>query len=386
MQRPVTKILIITHDAGNYGASRSLQLLVNSWNGVIIDMIVARRFIGRFRLRDIRRRFHANVARIMKMHLPLDYCYRGKPDRPVVLRIYRALLRLLWLAEKRRFQRILRSGGYDLIHINSLVLHGLITDTAPCTIHVREIYDGSSEQAVASLRKARGIVFIDEATRQPFAATAIPPSIVLNNPIDMTPLAASPSVASAGRGLDPGAHTIFAMIGKITSDKGADFVIRCFRDVRADDARLLIVGAGDPAAIARARKTAADDRRIVFWGEEPDILKIYRISDYILRGEPYPCIGRTVYEGLFAGAGVIIPATRESINDLFDRDRFADRIHTYSPRNEAELRATMQALSGSKIVNRVYQSNVAEYVTEFEAFARYVLSGRQDVQWQQRAP
>lgn len=375
-QDTIKRVLIITHDAGNYGASRSLQLLVNNWNGVTIDLIVARRFVGRFSAQDIRRRFHANVDKIMKFHLPLDYCYRGKPEHPILLFLHQKVLRWLWKTERPRFQRLLRVGNYDLVHLNSLVLHQLIVPDTPCTIHVREIFDRSSDDAVRSLRKAQGIVFIDDATRAPFEQQPLPPSIVLNNPIDMSPLASSGGQLHGPHEVAPQVHTVFSMIGKITSDKGADFVVRCFRRITSDRARLLLVGGGDPVAVARAKQAAKGDTRIVFWGEEPDILKVYRISDYILRGEPYPCIGRTVYEGLYAGAEVVIPATAESMRGLFEYDRFVDRIHGYAPRDEDGLAGLLQTLATRKVMDRSFLSNADEYVRCFSAFVHSVLGNR----------
>jgi glycosyltransferase involved in cell wall biosynthesis len=375
MAKPVKKVLVVTHDAGNYGASRSLQLLVNHWDDAMIDLIVARRLLGGFPMCDIRRRFHTNVRRILKFHLPLDYCYRGKPGPPVVLRLYRRVLQVLWRANEARFARIVQEGGYDLVHFNSLVLHELISDRYPCTVHIREIFDGSSSSAIRSLQKARGVIFIDEATRQSFSGVPLPPSVVLNNPIDMTPLSSYSPADAARPDLDPGVHTVFAVIGRITSDKGTDFIIRSFRKVRADHARLVVVGGGDRSFVARTRRAASGDRRIIFWGEEPDILKIYRVSDYILRGEPYPCIGRTVYEGLYAGAHVIIPGTPDTFHGLFERDRFTDRVHLYAPRDEQELTATLQVCAGTKPRSRAFSSNVEEHVRWFREFVGSVLSG-----------
>jgi len=362
------RALFITHDAGFYGASRSLQLLLRNYPGIEIDLIVARRVIGGYRMVDLRERFGKQVRSLRKFHLPIDYCYRGKPANRLLLAAYRLLLRLFWMFDRHRLAHVIDAGGYDFIHLNSLVLHGLINRAHPFILHVREVYDGSNPAALQSARQARGLIFIDEATRKPFRDLGLTNSIILNNPIDMIPATAYRDYRPSRKDVKPDVHTVFSMIGVASEDKGTRFVIQTFMKMRHTDARLLIVGGRERPALARYRRIARSDPRVIFWGEEPDIMKVYAITDYVLRGEEFPCIGRTVYEGLYAGCRVIIPGSDDSPPPLFEYDTFRDAIFMYAPRNDNALRGLFNRLAGEKIRERKLRSNVDAYVRSFHEF------------------
>jgi hypothetical protein len=148
------------------------------------------------------------------------------------------------------------------------------------------------------------------------------------------------------------------------------WVVEAFRNVRSPRARLLLVGRSyQPAMQAKLERLAAGDRRIIFWGEERDIAQVYTLTDYVLRGEAYPCIGRTIYEALFSGCGVVIPGDRAS-HELFEYERFADRIHFYRPRDRDGFVAALDALAGKKQLVKRGESNVQRYVAEFDRFVR----------------
>ncbi len=96
---------------------------------------------------------------------------------------------------------------------------------------------------------------------------------------------------------------------------------------------------------------------------------MFALADYVLRGEPYPCVGRTIYEALYAGCGVIIPGA-EADHALFEYERFASRIHFYPPADEARLQTVFDELAGHKLTDKHGASNVAEQVRAFDTFVR----------------
>ena len=151
----------------------------------------------------------------------------------------------------------------------------------------------------------------------------------MNNPFAMR-ASPVPDEAAARLKADPGDVTVFAIIGMVIREKGVDRVIRAFRGVGHPHARLLVVGRGRDRA--RFERLARGDDRIVFWGEDRAIERVYAMTDYVIRGEATFAVGRTMYEGLYAGSEVIVPASPE--DEVFDRERFADRIHTYIPGDE----------------------------------------------------
>jgi hypothetical protein len=362
------KVLFITHDTSNYGASRSLQLLLRNYQDVEADLIVQRRFFGNHDHEDLRRRFGGQVNRIWEAFLPFATCYQyGRKGIVfgVLIRLYNLTLAR---TGSRLVERVAAAGGYDVVHLNSLVLHSLISDRHPFVLHMRDVYDGTDPIAVGNVQKARGVIFIDEATRRPFRDVLLRRSLVLNNPFNMSRVAEFADYHPDLPGLDAARNTVFSTIGVANDKKGTGFIVGAFLKLKHPDARLLIVGGREAAALAAYRKLAQSDPRIIFWGEEPDIMKIYAISDYVLRGEEFPCVGRTVYEGLYSGCRVILPGDRDTPPPMFEYETYRDSIFFYRPRNEEELLGLLQRLTGDKVRERRLRSNVDAYVRSVHDF------------------
>ncbi|MDP3110490.1 MAG: glycosyltransferase [Thermodesulfovibrionales bacterium] len=360
--------LFITHDVGNYGASRSLQLLLKNYKGINIDLIIKKELRRKNDLLSIRERFGKEIRTIREYYLPFAFCYKYKPDFTLKILVYKTIMELLWHFNKRNLYSVIRKGHYDYIYLNSLVLHPIITDDMPFVIHVRDIFDKSSQKAVASIKKAMAVIFIDEATKEPFSDTVLRNSIVLNNPFDMKPIEQYVREEVVKAGVNFQENTIFSLIGQVTEKKGVGFIIKSFMKASNKNARLLIVGGGDKKFIDEYKIMAKDDQRIIFWGEESDILKIYAVSDYVLRGESYQCIGRTIYEGLYSGCRVIIPGDKNNMESIFEYDKFKDSIYFYTPRSNNELQNLFEELSDEKVGARTFRSNVDGYVRRFHEF------------------
>ncbi|MBU0675979.1 MAG: glycosyltransferase [Proteobacteria bacterium] len=371
---PKPKALFITHDAGNYGASRSLQQLLKNYHAYDVDLVIRKR-INKKSLSDseIRAKFGEHICNIHWLFLPFDYCCKYRTDFSFQFTLASYVVSLLWQSDRKRLMEIIRQGNYQYIHLNSLVLHPIITQDYPFIIHMRDIFDGSNPRALDNISKARGIIFIDAATKEPFEQSILPSHIILNNPFDMTGVKHYKDIQSPFPDLNPTEQVIFTMIGVLSATKGTDFVIRSFKRLREDNVRLILVGGGEKKYLSYCKKLAEDDPRILFWGEEKDILKIYAISDYILRGEDYQCIGRTIYEGLYAGCQVIVPGEENKKNLMFQYDIFRDAIHFYHPRDETSLLHLFSGLSGKKIFERIYRSNVGEYIVRFQDFIKCCL-------------
>lgn len=358
------KLLLVTHSLHHGGSTRSLRELIANYPGVEIDLVIPYR--ATMTEAEVRAYFGPAVRQIFQFWLPLELCYRGRPS--LVRAGHRWLaLGVLWRTNRAAFYRLARN--YDAIHLNSMVLHPMVRADLPLVVHVREIVDLDVARVQRNLRKARGVIFIDEATRAPFRDARLPTSIVLNNAVDMTGVGAPPADAAERLRGDPATLTVFSIIGLLIPEKGIDRVIRAFRGTRDPSLRLLIVGQG--FAEVELRELARGDDRIVFWGFERDVDPLFALTDYVLRGEAYPCVGRTIYEALYAGCGVIIPGFDGS--SLFEYERFASRIRFYPPGDEVRLRETFEALAGHKLTGKRGASNVAEHVAGFDTFVRRVI-------------
>ncbi|HEY5944422.1 MAG TPA: glycosyltransferase [Kofleriaceae bacterium] len=362
------KLLFVTHIVSLGGASRSLRELLNAYDGVDVDLAVPR-WIGAPDDAEIRRFFAPRrLGKIVRFWLPWSDVYVGHPKPWQSLRSA-FVFPLAWRAQQRAFARYVERERYDAVHLNSLVLHPMVTSELPFILHVREILVEQHARVQRDARNARGTIFIDEATKQPFEPDLPAHHIVLNNPVDMTGVGTLPSGIESRLGADPARLTTFVIIGDLTDEKGVPFVVESFREVRSPDARLVVVGRGQPAMRAKLDKLAAGDRRIVQWGEERDVVPLFTLADYVLRGESYPCVGRTIYEALYAGCGVLVPGDRASHN-MFEFDRFADRIHFYAPRDRSGFIAQLDALAGAKRTDKRGESNTQQYAAAFDRFVR----------------
>ena len=364
---PRLKVLFVTHTADAMGgAARSLRELIQAWD-VDADVMLPR-FNGIPDDTALRALFGPRVRRVFRRWLAYDLCYRGRPRLWESARRH-VLFPLMWRLDRNAFHRFVERERYDVVHLNSVVLHPLARADQPFILHVREILDGAQPQALVSAARASGVVFIDEATRAPFAAAPLRASTVLNNPVDMRAVGRLPPNAAARLGGDPAALTVFAMVGTLIPEKGPDVVIEAFRGVDAPNARLLLVGSGAPDYTARLERLAAGDRRIVFWGEEPAIADVYTLADWVVRGEAYHCVGRTIYEALYAGCGAIVPGDAGD-HAFFEYERFQDRIRFYRPGDHEALRGVFRALAGHKFGAKKGESNVTQYAAEFDRFVR----------------
>ncbi len=358
------RILFVANSLGLGGAVRSLRGLVANYPDLDCDLVVPR-LDRTMDDAEVSAFFGPNVRRVVRDWLPFDLCYRARPTGIEAL-VHNARVAPPWFARRPGFYRMLRRERYDAIHLNSLVLHPMIRAEFPFVIHVREIVDRHVARVTANLEDARGVIFIDEATHEPFRQARLN-SVILNNPFDMTNVGTLPDDAAARIGGDPAKLTVFAIVGSLYAEKGVDRVIRAFRGATSPDSRLLIVGDGPEEA--SLRELAHGDSRIVFWGVDKQIDRVFTLADHVLRGENYPCVGRTIYEALYAGCGVVIPGS-ETTHTLFEYERFAPRVRFYTPGDESHLRGRFDELAGSKFAEKRGESNVAEHVRGFDTFVR----------------
>jgi len=365
-------VLFALPDTGRGGSAISLATALAVWPAGAYDLLVPAQSLLAGGAAAVRRRFPSAVQ-IHPALLPFDGCFVGAEGGrlpPPMSRAYARTRTLAAALDRARQHRIGR--GYDLVHLNSLALNPWLTAGIPCSIHVREIVPRPGPALIARLRRARAIVFIDEATRRPFSGfpDLLACSTVLANPVDMRSVANADTTALAvriGRPLDQVA--VFALLGTQNDDKGTAFIVEQFATLDRDDLLLLVIGDGNRAYLERCRHLAASTRTAVFLPRTDDPMPVLRLADYVLRGEAIACLGRTVSEGLHAGCGVVVPGEEgDRARYLAGVSRFADRVHLYQPRDGAALRAVITALAGRKRHQREFLSNAEPYVAAFHAF------------------
>lgn len=359
------KILIVNHDISNYGAATSLSLMLRNNPHIEFDMIVNNK--AKDKADRIKQKFNVRNGKIYYFNLWLDMScfvggYRAKrsfyEEVRYQLKIKKDYLRYLFL---------LKNKNYDLIYINSIVLYKYIVNFKKCLIHIRERYEDNGKPIIKYINKASGVVFIDNSTYFPFSKYINSPFRIINNPVDMTIL----KKRVAGKkihGVNTVHNTVFSIIGQVNKKKGVYDIIKAFHEAKDRKIRLLVVGNCKISFLAELKVLSNNDERIVYLGHHNDIAEIYNITDFLIRGERYQCIGRTMLEALFSGCEVLVPGTRsyKEFNDCLNK--FSDKIHYYPPCNFNSLKNLIADCSGRKINERIYRSNVSEHVNNINDF------------------
>jgi len=368
------KGLFITHNYGLYGASQSLQLLIRNNDTVDATLIIPwKKFLKRSEREGIARRFGIDSFRIKQFFLPWSNCFEGrKTDLPSKTVIW--LKNLFWKINKSSLYHEIQNGHYDFIHLNSLVLNDIINNSYPFIIHIREFLCDYSEKVLGRIKRAKGVVFIDESIKRPFENVKLENEITLSNPVDMRQIYNYCHLQWHYR-----ETPVISVIGRVEQGKGVDFIIRAFKETSASSLRLFVVGdEGDGVSTgyeSYCRKIAGQDKRVVFWGFENDIYKVYAISDYIIRGEVDFRMGRSVLEALYTDCDVILPINNENIiNTNQELLKFQDKIHPYKPRNIEDLKRLFLSINSRKVVKKKYQSNVEEYIKKYNDFIWRILN------------
>lgn len=358
------KILFVTHTLEDlYGAATSLRLLLQNYSGIEADLLLPRSLRHPRDLAATAAQF-GSIRRAYEISMPVDLGLLGI-RRGLADMAHGVAHWLAWQRDRSVYRKLLQENQYDILHFNSPVLHHMVLPGSPFVMHMRDIIIDAESPVVDKLAQGAGIIFIDAATRQPFTRVeGVLHAVTLNNPIDMR---AVQSAAPLDHPQLRRATTVFSMIGRISELKGVSLVIEAFRRGAGKDDALLVVGAGPEKYMSHCRTVAGEDPRVIFWGEERDIKRAYASTDYVIRGDPQPCVGRTIYEGLYSGCRIIMPGPPET-DLIFEAKRFHDAIKFYAPNSKASLTSIFAACSGKKVSGREYRSNIGDYVKAFDSF------------------
>lgn len=357
-----------------YGASKSLAQLLNNVN-FEYDLIFPKVLSDNISDEEIREIYGSRVQNIYRVWLPYELCFYGKPKLKVFSKTALKYIgkQIISKLNRNEINKIMVSGGYDFIYLNSLTLYPLINKKFKTFIHVREVVECTErkfKEIVTQLNKATGVVFIDYSSQHSFK-DHVTNELILNNPFNMKKLERINASDIYLKYNIPKDNTIFTILGTVSEMKGINFIIRSFIKSNQPNTTLIIVGNNKNEYGDKCKELALEKNNIIFIDELNDPSEIYSITDYVLRGESMFTIGRTVYEGLYSGCNVIIQGNKkEDSQKIFEYEKFKDNIFFYTPKNEAELVSTIKRQSGIKVKKRNYYSNIDKYVDTLESYIR----------------
>lgn len=362
------KILFMTPGTNFvYGATKSMSNIIRNIDAEC-DLIIPP--IGRFPQiteSEVRKTLDYKIGKLFRCFLPFRRCFMGSENPSFLRRLYWPFVNIMAWLSIRKIKRIIKQGNYDVVYLNSMVLFPLIKRIeCRVVIHIREIFSGNDsyhQKVRDEISKADGIIFIDKSTERSFH-NEFPNSVVMNNPFDMTSaMNIDKKEVEKEYALDFTNKVVFSYMGMLLDVKGIQFLVESFLSFDCDNAILLVCGRVEGRVANKCVNIAKNDKRVIFLGEIESIEKIYAVSDCILRGEPSFAIGRTVYEGLFAGCNVIIPGnTEENLKEMFDYNDFKNNIFFYSPSNMHALHDAMSEIIPVKKNERVFRENISDYI------------------------
>lgn len=213
--------------------------------------------------------------------------------------------------------RLVRSRGVALVHTNTSVTLGgapaARLGRVPHVWHLREIYSGFERFWPAYRRlllSAAALPCVSEATRAQLGAGR---GLVLHDGLAVAPQRADRAAARAALGLD-GHVFVVAILGRISSWKGQDVLIRALAEpaLSGDDTIALVAGdpwPGEERQLDELRSLAGSlgvTERVRFAGFRPDLANLYGCADVIAvpstQPDPLP---NSALEAAAAGCCVI---------------------------------------------------------------------------------
>jgi len=336
------KILFVTHDISFYGASKSLQALIKLLpSHVECGLVVQRPILNKLDLTKIKTQF--GVRKVYSIWLPFLDCCVGLDRFTLKDRVSIWLKSLLSIHSRYKLPRLAKLEGYDLIHLNSIVLIPLISKKYQFTLHVRELWDNSYQQLVAKrVQEAVGLVFIDNVVRKPFAELKVQRSVVIDNPVVFSENEKFKFSQDKFWLRDKlKGKLVLSIIGKVTVEKGILFLIDAMRKLDGMPVVLLVVGEWVNQKMRKKLSNVSD--QIIYYGIEPNIENIYEIADVVVRAEDQPRVGRTIYEALYYGLSVLIPGGAQDYPiDLVTK--YSDRIYFYKTRDISDFVSKTESL------------------------------------------
>jgi len=216
--------------------------------------------------------------------------------------------------------RLVRNRGVALVHTNtSVTLSGAPAarlGRVPHVWHLREIYTGFARFWPSYRRlllSADALPCVSEATRAQLGAGH---GLVLHDGLAVAPQRADRATARAALGLSVDAFVV-AILGRISSWKGQDVLIRALADPALSGGDTIALVAGDPwpgeeRRLDKLRSLAASlglSERVRFAGFRPDLANLYGCADVIAvpstQPDPLP---NSALEAAAAGCCVIAAA------------------------------------------------------------------------------
>ncbi|MER5430612.1 glycosyltransferase [Streptomyces sp. NPDC002588] len=238
------------------------------------------------------------------------------------------------LAAFPRLVRLIRSGGYDLVHTHlyracvygrpAARLAGVRAVVATehslgnTQLEGRRLSAGVRALYLASERLGRATIAVSPAVADRLTAWGVPARriAVVPNGIDLAGFRFDPAARARTRqrlGLPQDAYVV-GCIGRLTAAKRFDVVVRALAELPSDHRLLLVGGGPEEGVLRRTAHEAGVAGRVLFTGERPyvpdgtpgpDLPSLVCAMDVLASPSPEETFGLAVVEALASGLPVL---------------------------------------------------------------------------------
>lgn len=293
---------------------------------------------------------------------------------------------LVNLLDREKMIQTINEFRPDLIHLNSLVLAPIAlwlkrnkaVGDIPVLSHVRELLEPTlSQQAKQEIASVDGFICIDLAAQKRLVAVmdrmiSGKDVSTLQNPFQSH---ITPPDQRLFQNVDLRSSTVFAIVGQVSAEKGAELVCEAFLRANLQNCVLLVVGQGNGAYGQRVKALCDHCPTKLKWlGQQPDLVArgFFNGVDTIVRGEATFCTGRTVYEALFSGASVLLPGTKFDLESDSNLLPFRDKVELYRPNDLDALIQAFQHLVANHPNKRTMTVRKSEPTSNFDSYAQSI--------------
>lgn len=225
-----------------------------------------------------------------------------------------------------RLRRLIREGGYDVVHAHLYrsQIYGRTAAWLARTKIVVSTEHSIGETHLERRRMTAGVRFLYLATESLSQATiAVSEAVrerlvnwgvrarkvtVIPNGVDLSRVAFDKSARERVRGefgIDEAAYVI-GVLGRLDANKQFDLVIKAAVPVLADQVKLLIVGKGaEREHLGKVASEAGVAEHVIFAGERHDVAAMLSTMDLFVASSKQETFGLSVLEALANGAPVI---------------------------------------------------------------------------------
>ncbi|MEZ6016953.1 MAG: glycosyltransferase [Planctomycetota bacterium] len=324
------------------------------------------------------------------------------------LQMVRAIAPLTDLRHERALRQLLRAEAPDIVHTHSskagvLGRRASLATGIGARVHTPHTFSflfgalfSPAKRALFKAiethyaRRTQRLVAVSPSEAETFRASGVvdPAKVrVVPNGVDPARIEGAPPLDVAALGLDP-TRPIVAIVGLVYAAKGQDLAVEALTRPGLADAQLLIVGPGEPAALAALRARAAAlgvADRVVCTGPRRDVPSVLAAATCLLLPSRWEGMPYVVLEAMAARLPVVatpVDGARDLVRDgvtgalaaRIDADAIADalaRVLRATPAERAALGARGRAhLDGGFTVARMVEALTSVYMEAIEEVRR----------------